>query len=353
MRPPPRLTTCYTPLPCQQDGKFLTMKQRQERVLNQRDGTGNGGGDNGKVNDSRSAHSLRRLLLESNVVGRNGSVAGSALVELGHTKVLCTVTGPVTSASSVIPSSVPLSLDRGTLYVEVKYVHTTGFPDDILESVRSIETHKSSNTSATSQGQRKSASQLLASGVQTRETDLATKLMTALEAAVPLTSYPKCAIVLHVTVLQDDGNMLAATVTAATMALVDAGMELYDVVTACSVAVLVVEHSKMEKSAGGDTKQSTVILLADPTAEETRIADSIVTLAILPNWKEVSFWEQLGTNPGTNHAISQSTVNDAINLCRDGCRTMHKFLREHWLHDLTRESKPKASSSSDAMDETK
>ena len=46
----------------------------------------------------------------------------------------------------------------------------------------------------------------------------------------------KTVVDIHVMVLQADGGELAVATSCASMALADAGIELYDLVTACSVA---------------------------------------------------------------------------------------------------------------------
>ena len=149
----------------------------------------------------------------------------------------------------------------------------------------------------------------------TRETDLSSRLLSALSAAVPLQQYPKCALVVRVSILQDDGSVLPACVTAASLALANASVEMYDLVTCCSVAVVNNNNEQTEQQHQ---------LLADPDLEEERRADALVTLAILPNWKEVSLWEQSGK-------LSPAMANQAIDICRDGCRTMQRFARDHLL----------------------
>jgi exosome complex component MTR3 len=307
MRPPPRLSNCYTPLPLP---KNVAPKDRKARVLARR-------GD-------RSPHTLRPLRLESNVIS---SASGSALVELGNTKVLCTVTGPVTTACPQIPSSLQLKMDEGILYVDVKYTPATGYREDKVEAVSSIDPNQQQQHNK------------LHSFMLNRESDLSARVLSALQAAVPLRPYPKCAIAIQLTVLQDDGSILPACVTAASLALTQAGIEVYDLVTACSVAVIL--------QTGGSTSDATataVVLLADPTLEEMSVADCVVSLAILPNWKEATVWEQSGAAD-----LSQTVTNEAVNLCRDGCRTMHKLLREHLLLEHEAEQ---CESPSEAMHDT-
>jgi exosome complex component MTR3 len=227
------------------------------------------------------------------------SAPGSALVELGHTKVICQVLGPVTASSDLVPSSVQLSMEGGTLYCEVKYSPHVGYPTPALvaSSVSSMDHQQFSHSK-------------INSWTVTRETDLSSRLLTALSPAVPLQQYPKCALLVRVTILQDDGSALAACIAAASLALTHAGVEVYDLVTCCSVAV------------------TDGTLLVDPDLQEEKEADAVVTLAMLPNWKEVSVWEQSGR-------LTPEVGNEAINLCRDGCRTMHRSLRDHVLEQYS------------------
>jgi exosome complex component RRP41 len=59
-------------------------------------------------------------------------------------------------------------------------------------------------------------------------------LQTALSASILLHLYPKSKISVTVMVLADDGGRLEASINAATLALMDAGIPLKDMVCACS-----------------------------------------------------------------------------------------------------------------------
>lgn len=56
-----------------------------------------------------------------------------------------------------------------------------------------------------------------------------------LSTAVHLDKYPKSEIYIHILVLEDDGGILAGAVNAASLALADAGIELFDLVSAATV----------------------------------------------------------------------------------------------------------------------
>lgn len=227
------------------------------------------------------------------------SASGSALVELGHTKVLCEVVGPTPVAS---PNST-LNMEEGTLECEVQYLPNFGFP------VTALVGASASGLSESAQQPTQPTAGRINTQIATLERELSSQLLSSLTAAVPLNAYPKNTIRLQVSILQDDGSALSACTVASSMALVNANIEVYDLVTSSTVAIT-----------------TDNVLLADPTYDEVARASATVTLSLLANWKEVTLWNQSGR-------LSSSTANQAISLCKDGCRTMHKFMRNSLLDD--------------------
>lgn len=161
--------------------------------------------------------------------------------------------------------------------------------------------------------------------------ELSSRLHDAIVPSIPLDLLRKNVVDVFVMVLQNDGGVLGAAVMAASLALADSGVELYDLVSACSVAVVPRhltttgggDNTRMVSAAGtnGGPASSSYCLLADPSEEELLAADGVVTLAMMPNWKEVTFWDQTGRLPVT-------TASDAADLCRNGCAMMQKFMRQ-------------------------
>lgn len=127
--------------------------------------------------------------------------SGSSLVSMGLTQVLCVVRGPcdVGRRSEELP-------DRATLEVNMR---TAPFapPGDRR------------NVNPTTDRRLIEESHLL---------------QKALSASILLHLYPKSKISVTVMVLADDGGRLEASINAATLALMDAGIPLKDMVCACS-----------------------------------------------------------------------------------------------------------------------
>lgn len=270
MKPKSNLSNCYTP------------QAQTEAIFHVRA-------------DGRSPEDLRKFGLETNF--RSSTVAGSCLVEIGKTKVFCSVIGPT---ATNLPPSIELDIDRGAFCVEVSYFGTAAYPETKIRNKAALSLEPQSKAQW---------NRVVSQEIQRKETDLSEQMKNILDKVVPLRNYPKTAMILEVQVLQDDGGVLTASSIAATLALLDAGFELYDMVVACSVAV---------------TREDG-ICWTDPTADEIQTnCAAIYTLVWMPNWKDVVLWEQKG-------AALTDTTNNAFAICREGCRKWHKQLRNHLL----------------------
>lgn len=253
-----KLSNCYFPVKVVSQ---TTVEERQAQLVDNRT---NGDGE------PRTKETLRRLCLETSIMS---SRAGSSLVELGHTKVICQVSVGADGNHALV--------ETGVLQIRVVLVAGNMAPQSTVSTLDGNVRKQS---------------------LQTAQVDMEARIHAALLPALNLADYPKAVIQVELTILQNDGSLLSAGLMAATLALTDARVELYDIVTCCEVVVI------------GDN------LLADPTLAEEQAASAKVTLAIMPNWKEVTLWQQSGPAP-----------TDAMNLCRDGCRTLNRFLRQHLM----------------------
>ena len=310
---PPRtrakLSNCYTLLP------LPSPQQSREQQWKRRD-TGEG--------SERSANELRRLYLESggesstatsgdNAMVHNGGPTGSSLVELGHTKVVCHVVVAPTGDDNYAAESAQ------TITASVQYAPFAYPVDQLVASATSMV--GSSAVSDTT-----GAPRMLRSAVIAKQAELSSKLTKVLTTVVPWppqsseSAAPITLSVLQIRfiILQDDGGVLSACLTAASLALADACVEQYDVVVCGSVA-------------GVRNEEMNMAFLADPDWSEMDAADATMTLAMLPNMKEVLVWEQTG-------CLSLSEANQAMEICRNGCRTMHHFLRQHWIDNYETKS---------------
>jgi exosome complex component RRP41 len=169
----------------------------------------------GLRHDGRKPDEMRPVKMS---VGVLPNAQGSALVEFGKTKVVAAVYGP----REALPRFMTLP-DRAIL--RVRY-HMAPF---------STKERKSPAPSR-------------------REIELSKVIREALEAAVISELYPKTTIDVFIEVLQADGGTRTAGVTAASLALADAGIPMRDLVAGVAVGkvggVLVLDIDEFEDSKG-------------------------------------------------------------------------------------------------------
>lgn len=142
------------------------------------------------------------------------------------------------------------------------------------------------------------------------ETYLSNRLFEALSPAVLLEGLEKnkMCVEVYVELLQSDGGVLGAAITGASLALADAGVPMKDLVCGSTSAVIKVEDGNR------------YVAVADPTEDEILQACGVVTIAMLPNHKEVTVWDQFGKMP-------LESSSEAMDLARDGCLTMSRFVK--------------------------
>jgi len=109
----------------------------------------------------------------------------------------------------------------------------------------------------------------------------------------------------YITVLENDGGALAAGIICASLALADAGTEVYDLVTACSLV-----HC-----------QSRQVL--DPTLKELRAKDAngSTTIAVLPSLNQVSCLVQ-------NGELTPKQTAEGIKSGIEGCARMYMAMQQ-------------------------
>eukprot|EP00297_Palpitomonas_bilix_P013685 CAMPEP_0113881660 /NCGR_PEP_ID=MMETSP0780_2-20120614/8505_1 /TAXON_ID=652834 /ORGANISM="Palpitomonas bilix" /LENGTH=226 /DNA_ID=CAMNT_0000868553 /DNA_START=32 /DNA_END=712 /DNA_ORIENTATION=- /assembly_acc=CAM_ASM_000599 len=162
--------------------------------------------------DGRGPMQLRELVVRTGVAS---SAKGSAYVELGNTKVLCSVFGPRQAFTERLQA-----LDKATLKCELRY---TAF----------------AHRERQEQGP-----------------------LNDLERAQ---QYPKSIIEISVLVLEDDGSALTSAIMAASVSLADAGIECFGLVSSTTVAEvddqLVLDPTKTEV----DRARGTLIMASMPS----------------------------------------------------------------------------------------
>src|SRR5688572_3509348 len=172
--------------------------------------------ESGKRTDGRVIDELREVKINVGIV-KNAD--GSALIEFGKNRIIAAVYGP----REVHPKHMALS-DR--CVVRCRY-HMSPF---------STDTRKSPAPSR-------------------RETEISKVIREALEPALILEDYPRAAIDIFIEVLQADGGSRCAGISAASVALADAGINMRDMVAACAAGKvddkIVLDINDTEDKEGG------------------------------------------------------------------------------------------------------
>ncbi|MEM4325583.1 MAG: exosome complex exonuclease Rrp41, partial [Candidatus Nitrosocaldaceae archaeon] len=214
--------------------------------------------------DGRKFDELRPVKIE---VGVLKNADGSAYIEFGNNKIVVAVYGP----KEVHPKHMEMP-DKATL--RCRY-HMSPF---------SVEERKNPAPSR-------------------REIEISKVTREALEPALILEDYPRTAIDIYVEVLQSDGGSRCAGITAAAVALADAGIGMRDMVCAC---------------AAGKVDDTIVLDISDVEDKEGQ-AD--MPVAYLPNLKQISLMQLDGK-------LTAEEYEECLNFALKGCLQVYEIQKE-------------------------
>jgi exosome complex component RRP41 len=214
--------------------------------------------------DGRKPDELRPIKIG---VGVLSNADGSAYIEQGKNKILAAVYGP----RELHPKHMALP-DRTVL--RCRY-HMAPF---------SVQERKSPAPSR-------------------REIELSKVIREALEPSIFLEYYPRTAIDVFIEVLQADGGTRCASITAASLALADAGIPMRDLVVAC---------------AAGKVDDTIVLDLMD---EEDKIGTADVPVALMPNLNVITLLQMDGI-------LTPEEFEKAVNLAIEGCKKIYTMQKE-------------------------
>jgi exosome complex component RRP41 len=136
-----------------------------------------------------------------------------------------------------------------------------------------------------------------------REIELSKVIRESLEPAVFLEYYPRTGVDVFIEVLQADGGTRCASITAAALALADAGIPMRDLVVGC---------------AAGKVDDTVVLDLFD-TEDKVGCAD--VPVAFMPNLNAVTLLQMDGI-------LSTEEFEKAVNMAIEGCKKIYEMQKE-------------------------
>jgi len=214
--------------------------------------------------DGRKPGELRSIQME---VGILSNADGSAYIQHGKNKILAGVYGP----RELHPKHLALP-DRTVL--RCRY-HMAPF---------SVQERKSPAPSR-------------------RDIELSKVITESLEPSIFLEYYPRTGIDVFVEVLQADGGTRCASITAASLALADAGIPMRDLVAAC---------------AAGKIDDTVVLDLMDT---EDKIGEADVPVAFMPNLNAITLLQMDGI-------LTLEEFEKALNLALKGCGKIYTLQKE-------------------------
>jgi exosome complex component RRP41 len=136
-----------------------------------------------------------------------------------------------------------------------------------------------------------------------REIELSKVIRESLEPAVFVDYYPRTGIDIFIEVLQADGGTRCASITAASLALADAGIPMRDLVVACAAGKI----------------EDTVVLDLFDTEDKVGCAD--VPVAYMPNLDAVTLLQMDGI-------LKPEEFEKAMNMAIDGCKKIYELQKE-------------------------
>jgi exosome complex component RRP41 len=220
--------------------------------------------EQGLRTDGRTMDELRNVKIQ---VGILKNADGSAYIEFGKNRIIAAVYGP----REVHPKHMAQP-DRCVL--RCRY-HMSPF---------STDTRKNPAPSR-------------------REVEISKVMREALEPAVMLEDYPRAAIDVFVEVLQADGGSRCAGITAASVALADAGINMRDIVSACAAGKV-------------DGK-----IVLDINDVEDKEGSADMPLAYLPHLERVTLLQLDGI-------LNQEEFNECLDKALQGCKMIYEIQRK-------------------------
>lgn len=223
--------------------------------------------ENGIRTDGRKWDELRPIKIE---VGTLRNADGSAYIEFGKNKIMAAVYGP----KEMHPKHMLLA-DRAVL--KCRY-HMAPF---------SVDERKNPAPSR-------------------REIEISKVIREAIQPALILEDYPRTAIQIYVEVLQSDGGSRVAGITAAALAVADAGINMRDLVVGCAVGKV-------------DGK---VVLDLNDTEDKEGSGD--MPFAFMPNYNQVTLLQLDGL-------FTPAEFKQALEMATEGAKKVYAFQREALL----------------------
>ncbi|MQL90108.1 hypothetical protein Taro_022692 [Colocasia esculenta] len=217
--------------------------------------------------DGRRPTEMRHIHAELGAVSR---ADGSAIFEMGNTKVIAAVYGPK----------------------EIENKGQQISKQAVVRCEYSMANFSTGDRTRRPKGDR-------------RSTEISLVIRQTMEACILTHLMPRSQIDIHVQVLQADGGARSACINAATLALADAGIPMRDLVTSCSAGYLnstpLLDLNYLEDSAGGPD----------------------VTVGLLAKLDKVTLLQM-------DAKLPMDIFENVMQLAIEGCKTIANLIRQFY-----------------------
>ena len=218
----------------------------------------------GKRMDGRAPNELRPLKIEAGVLEE---ADGSCYLEWGNNKIYCGVFGPIECHPRHKQKQ-----DRAI--IQARYNMAPFSVDDRKRP-----------------------------GLDRRSTEIGLLISEALERVVMVEKYPKAAIRVDIQVVEAHAGTRCAALTAASVALADAGIPMKDLVPSCATGKV-----------GGK-------IVLDLNKEEDNFGEADLPLAVLPSTQEVVLMQMDGE-------LTPEEFEEAFDMAIKGCEQVYEIQRD-------------------------
>lgn len=220
---------------------------------------------NGKRLDGRKPDELREIRIETGIIPE---ADGSSFIEWGGNKIICGVYGP----RECIPRH---GANPYKATVKCRYM---------MSPFSSIDEHGRS-------------------GPSRRSTELSKVIREVFENTIITDKFPNTQIDIFIDILQAEGGTRTASVTAATVALINAGIPLKDMVSAVAVG------------------KAGEVLLLDLGKEEDNFGQSDMPIAMSHSDKKIHLLQMDGL-------LTRDEIEEMIDMAEKGCNKINEIQYE-------------------------
>ncbi|CAK9822072.1 Exosome complex component MTR3 [Anthophora retusa] len=232
--------------------------------------------DLSKRSDKRSNNEIRKIYLRTGIVSQ---AKGSAYIEMGNTKVVCSVFDP-----REVPNKSGYCV-QGEIYCEFKFAPF---------SCQKRKIHQQN----------------------AEEKQYSLILQRALEPSVCLNEFPNFQLDVYAMVLDNAGSSLAAAIMAASTALANAGVPMFGLVTASTIGIYD-DYYLVDPT---DTEETMCSAQSD---NQNSLNHGIITVASLPQHNQISEVFLIG-NTDVNSIIHATEMLTKAN--KDICPVLQQCL---------------------------